>query len=138
MRKARLIQASGGVYHITSRIIQKQFLLNDVEKERFRHLMWQLADFAESGGNSVLAWIAKAEEIKITCGPMQLGLPEPKELRAFQDKPVLVRTLAEPPEKATGRILHEQWIETNAGGSGMIQEPGPDGDGSVLHTAASR
>lgn len=46
MRKARLIQASGGVYHITSRIIQKQFLLNNLEKDLFRQLMWQLADFS--------------------------------------------------------------------------------------------
>ena len=46
MRKARLVKQSGGIYHITSRIIEKKFLLNDSEKERFRELMWQLADFS--------------------------------------------------------------------------------------------
>lgn len=46
MRKARVIQEQGGIYHITSRIIEKKFLLNDLEKERFRTLMWQLADFS--------------------------------------------------------------------------------------------
>jgi putative transposase len=45
MRKARLTLETGGIYHLTSRIIEKKLLLDDTEKERMRETMWQVAGF---------------------------------------------------------------------------------------------
>ncbi len=44
MRMARLRGDGTSYYHIVSRVIQKQMLLDDVEKERFRKLMPTLGD----------------------------------------------------------------------------------------------
>lgn len=45
MRSARVKLESKGTYHCMSRIIQRQMLLGDVEKEKFRVLMRQLEEF---------------------------------------------------------------------------------------------
>ena len=45
MRKARLTLETGGIYHVTSRILEKKLLLDDTEKERMRETMWQVAGF---------------------------------------------------------------------------------------------
>ncbi len=45
MRKARFIRP-GGVYHVTSRVIEKKFIFDDAEKERMRVLLFQLASFS--------------------------------------------------------------------------------------------
>jgi len=45
MRKARLIDPNGGVYHLTSRILEKRLLMIETEKERMRETMWQVAGF---------------------------------------------------------------------------------------------
>jgi putative transposase len=45
MRKSRLIAEAGGIYHITSRVLERRFLFDDGEKERMRETMWQVAGF---------------------------------------------------------------------------------------------
>lgn len=45
MRSARIKLSRPATYHCMSRIIQRQMLLGDVEKERFRSLLRQLEDF---------------------------------------------------------------------------------------------
>jgi putative transposase len=45
MRKARILGEPGSIYHLTSRILEKRFLMDDEEKERLRRLLWQVADF---------------------------------------------------------------------------------------------
>ncbi|MCC5847599.1 MAG: transposase [Verrucomicrobia bacterium] len=45
MRKARILR-EGGVYHVTSRVIERKLIFDETEKERIRIWLYQLADFA--------------------------------------------------------------------------------------------
>jgi len=46
MRKARLVGDGTSYYHVMSRIIERRFYLGEEEKERFRSMMWRVAEFS--------------------------------------------------------------------------------------------
>ena len=45
MRKARILR-EGGVYHVTSRVIERKLIFDETEKERIRIWLYQLANFS--------------------------------------------------------------------------------------------
>ncbi len=46
MRKARLVGEGTSYYHVMSRVIERKFYLGKREKERFRSMMWRVAEFS--------------------------------------------------------------------------------------------
>ena len=46
MRKKRLIADGESYYHVVSRIIERKFYLGKTEKERFRSMLWRVAEFS--------------------------------------------------------------------------------------------
>ena len=55
MRQGRLIEAGEAHYHVMSRVVDRQFILNDDEKERFRKLLRRVEAFT---GVEVLTYCA--------------------------------------------------------------------------------
>jgi len=46
MRRARLVGDGTSYYHVMSRIIERKFYLGEAEKEKFRSMMWRVAEFS--------------------------------------------------------------------------------------------
>jgi len=46
MRKARLVGDGVSYYHVMSRIVERKFYLGVAEKEKFRSMMWRVAEFS--------------------------------------------------------------------------------------------
>ena len=62
MRRARIKEAGAAYYHIHSRIVDRQMLLDEDEKERFRRLMRKVEAFS---GVRVITWAAMSNHFHI-------------------------------------------------------------------------
>ena len=63
MASARIIVASEPtVYHVVTRVTRGEFLFGDLEKERMRKMLWQMADFC---GVEVLTYVVMSNHVHI-------------------------------------------------------------------------
>ncbi len=65
MATARITVASEPtVYHVITRVTRGEFLFGEVEKERLRKMLWQMADFT---GVEVLTYVVMSNHVHLVC-----------------------------------------------------------------------
>ena len=104
MRVARVLGKGEAFYHILSRIVDRRFILDDAEKERFRRIMRAVESFS---GCQVLTWTCLSNHWHIC-----LRVPEPEPVT---DKE-LIRRLHYLYEKAAVQQIAAELAEFRADG----------------------
>jgi putative transposase len=96
MRVARILGEGEAFYHILSRIVDRRFVLDDGEKERFRRLMRAVEAYS---GCQVLTWACLSNHWHIC---LRVPAPEPvsdseliRRLKYLYDQPVVAQIAAE-------------------------------------------
>ena len=88
MRRARLIETGEAYYHVMSRVVDRQFVLNDDEKERFRKLLRRVEAFS---GVDVLTYASLGNHVHaLLCVPEREDISDAewiKRVKALYTKP---------------------------------------------------
>jgi putative transposase len=106
MRSPRLkVRNDSAVYHCISRIVGGAFLLQDLQKEQFRKLMWTLADFC---GVQVITYTVMGNHFHMLARvPKPAAVPDrelERRVRALYPKESIYVQAIEQDLKSTGKI----------------------------------